>query len=447
LTYFANSASVCRTTLFPWEVTPRRDAAQRALLFPDGHRLQFDDAGFASIIHCSAAADPRPMFFRDEVNAPVDLDALGRHISGERLVDCSRLRSLIVAILAETQTQCYLNVNARMLAQQRDADKSILFHYGTGRDVGKTLLAMLGQRLGLSQGVWAMITKDVKTAFISETRNAEVIVKTLKRYQTQAVLVVDEVGAKGVEDYNRDNVPIVFNALKGWQDSSKALHVGDIATSVPASKCAGIILTGNTGSPADAFSCSLSPGDAERVFPLDFGRCKEEDAGYEARAKAARELREECIRNRESMLLQFLALMIDYAKVPLAQNKHAWPTMPSGPTAAGAAAAADKGAVVTDWCEANAARFIKQEGARLQRRDVWKAMAACDLKAPGEARGRARDVYCGALNDFIAKRFRVQKQPGTHADIPEYPGVMLIDAVPTDAEMEDTGASSLPACS
>ena len=429
-TYFAHPSSVSSTNLSPSEVAERRNAARMALLFPCGHRLQFDDTGNAKVILCSAAAEPRPMFFKKEINAQVSVDALKHHISGGKPVDCARLLGFLRGILGQEQAQCYVHVIARILAQQGDAKKSIIVHYGTGREVGKTLLAMLPKLLGIAAGVWTMVPKDVKkAAFIAETRDTGVVVKTLKPYQTQAVIVIDEVGAKGIEDYNRDNIPVVFKSLMDWHDASKTLQIDGFGLTVPVSNYAGIILTGNTGSPADAFRCGLDPGDATRVYPLNFGGCAEEDDGYAARAKSAKELYEACKADTAGMLLQFLALIVDFAKEPLAKNKHSWPTMPS----ASGPRKADPGAVVTTWCEANAGRF--RDGAPFEcitRRDVWAAMADCDEKRPQEAKGPACKVFSNALDAYMLKRFSVVPKKG-RSDLFYYPGVVLVPAAGTNS--------------
>jgi len=322
--YFRYPASVCRSNFTFIELTERRSAARTAYLFPGGNILQFGDDGAAKVFNTLQQTRPGPIFFYDELNqVSVDFKKLEEHIHGRKKVDCTQLIDLLRRILAsEAQTECYLHVNARNMAQQEDAVKSIIFNYGPGRGAGKTVTATLLKHLGMAHGVFAMISKVLKKAFTADTRDMQVIQKTLKDYQMQAVLVIDEVGAKGDKPWNQDNTPINFNAVKSWQDGSKDLYVAGHATTVQVTNYPLIILTGNTGSPADAFTCSPNPGDAKRVYPLYFGGCEGEDTGYEARAKAARELVAACKADRAGILLQYLALMVDYAKVPLANHKH-----------------------------------------------------------------------------------------------------------------------------
>ena len=226
--------------------------------------------------------------------------------------------------------------------------------------------------------------------------------------------------------------------MKSWQDGSKDLYVAGHATTVQVTNYPLIILTGNTGSPAEAFTCSPSPGDAKRVYPLYFGGCEGEDTGHEERAKAARELGAACKADRAGILLQYLALMVDYAKVPLANHKHAWPIMPCAPLIAG------PGDVVTAWCEANAERF--KEGAdddEVKRGEVWNAMADSGQKRPRDAKGPACNVYADALNAYMHKRFKLAPRKGRSASY-VYPGVVLMPTAKTKVVASVLELRSIP---
>jgi hypothetical protein len=317
---------VCPRDLTPEDFRMRKDAARGALLLQGGKWLQFDNMGNAMVSHRSLEEGPYPIFFKAEVNnAEVDIDALERHISGVQLVDYSRLQGLIWAILASKypgQADCFVHILARVLANQPDAFKKVLFLYGTAREVGKSLLAhIMKTLLGISDGVWKCVGADIKKVFTTETQDSQSILKATKEYTSQAVVVLEEVGAAGNEVYNRNNKPVVFNALKTKQDGTTDVYILKKKTEYTVANRCCFILTGNTESAMDAFT-GISPGDATRVHPLHCGNSnvsyKEGDEEYDRRYEAAKTLYEACKTDRKPLFLEFLALIVDYAKVPLA---------------------------------------------------------------------------------------------------------------------------------
>ena len=349
-------ANPCQPDGCAHDFTPRavqlgRAAARAALLFQAGWRLQFGPLGRAAVISCRMDSEvaPGPLFFKEEVNEGVDIIALRHHITAVNecttangdnsaaspraappapRVDCTRLLGYLYAIIGEGQTECYLHVLARVLAHQRDAFKVILFMYGEAKEVGKTLLGSgLAFLLGISASVWTKVSPDVKKVFTGETRDSATMKQALKQYMAQAVLVLDEVGARGDMPYNRNNKAVVFSALRSHMDGTKVLYLERKETTYRVTNYNAIILTGNTGSPTDAFSCGLSPEDAGRVYPISFGT--EADPDYRTRSQAAIDLAEWCKKDRERVLLEFLALMVNYASVPLSEHKLQWPVMPA----------------------------------------------------------------------------------------------------------------------
>ena len=393
----------CARDFTPRAVQLGRAAARTALLFQGGWRLQFGPRGHAEVISCRLDSEvaPGPLFFQEDVNEGVDIFALGGHIdhvnectaaNGDNSaaspraaplgpVDCKRLLGYLHAIIGEVQTDCYLHVLARVLAHQRDAFKVIIFMYGEAKEVGKSLLACgLPFLLGISASVWTKVSPDVKKVFTGETRDSATMKQALKQYMTQAVLVLDEVGARGDKPYNRNNKAVVFSALRSHMDGTKVLYLDRKETTYRVTNYNAVILTGNTGSPTDAFSCGLSPEDAGRVYPISFGT--EADPDYRARSKAAIELADWCKEDRERVLLEFLALMVNYASVPLSEHKLQWPVMP-------AFAACD---VVRRAFDAKF-EITKQPGDRVASADL---MAALDIMDPKELSRRMQAWGIGA---------------------------------------------------
>ena len=188
---------VCPRDFTKGDFRMRNSAARGALLLKGGVWIQFDRKGNATVIKSSLGHEPYPLFFKDVVNdADVDIDALDRHISGIQRVDYSRLKGHFEAILGVDQADCFMNVLARVFANQPDAFKKVLFLYGTGRELGKSLLAhIMKTELGLSDGVWKLVGADIKKVFTTETQDSQSILKAMKEYTSQAVVVLEEVGA------------------------------------------------------------------------------------------------------------------------------------------------------------------------------------------------------------------------------------------------------------
>ena len=370
---------------------------------------------------------------------PVDLTKLQRHIDGVESVDCSKLLRLLHGIIGVEQTECLLHILARSLANQEDASKTVIIHYGTGRSHAKSYAALLLMHLGFGRGVCCAVRKNLMAAFTKKTRDRSLISQALKDCGAQ-ILVLDEVCSRGDEDHNKENEPIVHSTLKGWQDTNtQELYLAGKRTSIAVDNHRLVIITGNTSSPADAFDRRLSPGDALRIFPLHFGNAVEGLDHDPVIKKAALELRDACLNDQESLRLQLLAQMVKYAQVPIAENSHRWPRMPQAPEAP--IAVGDP--AVTAWCEANAWRFTLGSGEGLTRPVVWEVMAARGGPTrPRTAKGPARNTYIKALNAFLLERFGVAPEKG-RSDVDFYPGVSMAKGDKRLApELPDTGGMS-----
>jgi len=391
----------------------------------------------------SVAGKHQPLFLRTEVNSAVDILALKRHISGDVLVDYTYWKELIVNILGEAQAECYLNVTARVLANQGDAHKKVIFLYGTAREVGKSLLAhRLKTELGISDGVWACVGPDIKKVFTRETQDSASISKAMKDYTSQAVVVLEEVGAAGDADYNRHNKPVVFNSLKTKQDGHSVQYLDGKPTECSIDNRCCFILTGNTQSPHDAFT-GISPGDARRVYPLFCGNCdcgyKEGNADYDRRYEAALELWNACREERDSLFLQYLALMVDYAKTPLVEHKLPWPTMQAtDPQTAGTPTPES---IVVAWCERNKDRFTKAAAGVgcITRSTVWHAMAADGEQVLRDMheRTRAKHGYNSDLDSWISRHFNVAVVKRSNG-VYEYRGISLAAAATRTRDVDDS---------
>ena len=426
--------SVARADLNPMEVTERRRMARAALQFPNG-RLQFGRDGVAVVVTHAGVGAMGPIFWHNEVNQPVDLKKLQRHIDGAELVDCSKLLRLLHGIIGEVQTECLLHILARSLANQEDASKTLIIHFGTGRSHDKSFVALLLKHLGFAPGVCCAVRKNLMAAFTKKTRDKSLISQALKDCGAQ-ILVLDEVCSRGDEDHNKENEPIVLNTLKGWQDTNtQELYLAGKRTSIAVDNHRLVIITGNTSSPADAFDRRLSPGDALRIFPLFFGNAVPGLDHDPVIKKAALELVDACRTDQASLCLQVMAQVVNYATVPIAENSHRWPRMPQAPEAL--IAVGDPG--VSAWCEANAWRFTLGAGEGLTRPVVWEVMAARGGPTrPRTANGPARNTYIKALNAFVLGRFGVAPQKGRSV-VDFYPGVSIdkrLDPELPDSDME-----------
>jgi len=171
--------SIARYDLNPMEVTERRRMARAALQFPNG-RLQFDRDGVAEVVTHAGVGAMGPIFWHNEVNQPVDLTKLQRHIDRAELVDCSKLLRLLHGIIGEVQTECLLHILARSLANQEDASKTVIIHYGTGRTHAKSFAALLGMHLGLAHGVCCAVRKHLMAAFTKKTRDKSLISQSFR---------------------------------------------------------------------------------------------------------------------------------------------------------------------------------------------------------------------------------------------------------------------------
>ena len=414
---------VCPRDFTKGDFRMRTSAARGALLLKGGVWIQFDSKGNATVSKSSLDKAPYPLFFKDVVNnADVDIDALERHISGIQRVNYSRLQGHIEEILGVDQADCYMHVIARVLANQPDAFKKVLFLYGTGRELGKSLLAhIMKTELGLSDGIWKLVGPDIKKVFTTETQDSQSILKAMKEYTSQAVVVLEEVGAAGNQVYNQNNKPVVFNALKTKQDGTAGVYMLKKKTVYSVTNRCCFILTGNTESAMDAFT-GMSPGDATRVYPIHCGDSnvgyKEGDADYDRRYEAAKKLYEDCTTDRKNLLLEFLALIVDYAKRPLKDHMLSWPALPTP-----SCAQLPQQPVFT-WCDNNPQYFTKGDQKGIARTEVWQLMRLCGADVlPDEASGGACVVHADAADDWMKARFGVTKPDQRRSSAWWYPGV------------------------
>ena len=147
----------------------------------------------------------------------------------------------------------------------------------------------------------------------------------------------------------------------------------------------------------------MSPGDAARVHPLHCGNSnvgyKEGDDDYDRRYDAAKKLYEACTTDSKALLLEFLVLIVDYAKLPLADQELSWPTLPPS-------SCAPPQQTVLEWCDNTPQYFTKGDQKGIARTEIWQLMRLCGADVlPDEASGGACVVHAKAANAWMKKRF------------------------------------------
>ena len=173
-------------TLNPDAVYEGRLIARQQLLFEDGKRLVFDQAGVATVeepVRLRRHGVPQSLFFYDERVSGNMSDELRAHINshGSQRMDTTELMKLIVDVIRNpVDVEAFLTIHAKSAAHLADAAKCVILLFGPAREVGKTALAdMVRYSHGLKQALAISVDQTARSYFVkrgsaaSELRQAQ----------------------------------------------------------------------------------------------------------------------------------------------------------------------------------------------------------------------------------------------------------------------------------
>jgi hypothetical protein len=153
--------------------------ARQQLLFEDGMRIVFDNAGVATVerpVRLQRNGVPPSVFFYDEVVAGDMSAELRAHIRsrGSQRMDTAELLTLIGDIIRDpVDLEAFLTIHAHSAAHCKDAAKCVILLFGPARDVGKTALAdAVRYFYGLSTALGRSVDKASRSYFIKRAAAA-----------------------------------------------------------------------------------------------------------------------------------------------------------------------------------------------------------------------------------------------------------------------------------
>ena len=154
--------------------------ARQQLLFEDGMRIVFDEAGVATVEGPVRLQQrngvPPSVFFYDEIVAGGMSAELRAHIRsrGSQRMDTKELMTFIRDIIRNpVDVEAFLTVHARSAAHCKDAAKCVILQFGPARDVGKTALAdAVRYFYGLSTALGRSVDKASRSYFIKRAAAA-----------------------------------------------------------------------------------------------------------------------------------------------------------------------------------------------------------------------------------------------------------------------------------